>query len=148
LNGTILSGPRPAPWHLWLLGVVSLLWNAFGCYDYVMTNLRDAEYLAQFPPEMMLVIDSFPVWVTVAWAFGVWGALAGSILLLLRSRWAFNAFAVSLLGLAASSAYQWTLDMPESMTGGINMLMQVIIWIVAVLLLVYSARMRAARVLT
>ncbi|WP_156841047.1 hypothetical protein [Novosphingobium aquimarinum] len=148
MNGTILSGPRPTPWHLWLVGIVSLLWNAYGGYDYTMTNLRDPDYLAQFPTEMMMVIDTFPIWVTAAWALGVWGALAGSILLLLRSRFAFHAFAVSLLGLAASSAYQWTLDTPESMTGGLFTMMQIIIWVVAVLLLVYAARMRAARVLT
>lgn len=148
MNGTILSGPRPTPWHLWAVGIVSLLWNAFGCYDYTMTNLRDAEYLAQFPPEMMIVIDAFPIWVSAAWAFGVWGALVGSILLLLRSQYAFHAFAVSLLGLAASSAYQWTLEMPESMTGGMFTVMQIVIWVIAVLLLVYAARMRAAQVLT
>ena len=27
-----------APAHLWIVGILSLLWNAFGCYDYLMTN--------------------------------------------------------------------------------------------------------------
>ncbi|PEQ12673.1 hypothetical protein B2G71_10210 [Novosphingobium sp. PC22D] len=148
MSGRILPGRRISPWHLWVVGGVSLLWNAYGCYDYVMTNLRDPEYLAQFPPEMMQVIDSFPIWVTAAWALGVWGALAGSVLLLLRSRYAFHGFTVSLIGLAISSFYQWSIDIPDSLEGGANTAMQVVIWVVAVLLLVYTARMRALRVIT
>ena len=26
------------PWHVWLVGVLSLLWNAYGGYDFIMTN--------------------------------------------------------------------------------------------------------------
>jgi hypothetical protein len=39
------------------------------------------------------------------WAIGVWGSVAGSILLLLRSRWAFHAFVLSLLGAIGSVLY-------------------------------------------
>lgn len=28
------------PWHLWVVGVVAVLWNAFGCWDYTMTHLK------------------------------------------------------------------------------------------------------------
>ena len=80
------------PFHLWIVGVLGLVWNSYGCYDYLMTNTRNAEYLAQFPPEMMQVIDAFPLWVMAAWAFGVWGAIAGSVLLLMRSRFAVHVF--------------------------------------------------------
>ena len=26
------------PWHLWVVGVVSLLWNGFGGYDFIMSD--------------------------------------------------------------------------------------------------------------
>jgi hypothetical protein len=37
-----MNSPIPAPnivtpWHLWLVGVLALLWNSFGAFDYVMT---------------------------------------------------------------------------------------------------------------
>ena len=83
-----------APTSFWVIAVLSLLWNAFGCFDYVMTASRNPGYLAQFPPEMINFLDSFPYWATAAWALGVWGSLAGSVLLLLRSRYAVHAFAV------------------------------------------------------
>jgi hypothetical protein len=40
----------------------------------------------------------YPSWMHAVWALGVWGSVLGSILLLLRSKWAFHAFAVSIAG--------------------------------------------------
>ena len=129
-----------APRLFWITAVFSLVWNAFGAYDYVMTNIRDAAYLANFPPETVQYLDAMPYWTIGAWALGVWGALAGSMLLLVRSRFAKYLFGLSLLGLAASTFYQFGSDMPEAMkTAGMNAMI-LIIWIVAVLLLLYSFR--------
>lgn len=142
------SGIHPkAPIHFWLVGIAGLLWNGFGCYDYVMTNIRDPGYLAQFPPEVMQIVDGFPVWAMAAWAGGVWGALLGSILLLLRSRFAVHAFALSLAGLAAGTAYQATLDLPEAMRSPAMIAMNVAIWAAAILFLLYAIGMRRKGVL-
>lgn len=137
------------PVHLWIVGLGALLWNSFGAFDFTMTNLRGAEYLQamNMPPEMMRLIDAFPVWATVAWACGVWGAMLGAALLLLRSRYAVHAFALSLAGLAVSSAYQATLDMPESMRNAGMLMMNVVIWAGALFFLWYAVRMRKAGVL-
>src|SRR5688500_9135122 len=91
------------PMHLWVVGGLSLLWSAFGCYDYLMTRNRDTEYLASMMPQvdpnaMLAWVDGFPVWAQFGWGLGVWGGLAASILLLMRSRWAVWAFALSLIG--------------------------------------------------
>ena len=39
-----------APMHLWIVGGLGALWNACGCYDYVMTRMRDTDYLASMMP--------------------------------------------------------------------------------------------------
>ncbi|MDE8650867.1 hypothetical protein [Novosphingobium album (ex Liu et al. 2023)] len=147
MEETVQSGRVGTPWHLWAVGVVSLLWNAFGCFDYIMTNIRDPAYLAAFPPEMMQMIDEFPIWTMAAWACGVWGALAGSLLLLLRSRFAVHAFALSLLGLAASTVYQFGTALPASLRTPGLYAMNAVIWIGAIAFLVYAMRMRAKGVL-
>jgi hypothetical protein len=136
-----------APWYFWPVAVLSLLWNAFGCLDFSMTVTRNPAYLAQFPPEMIDFIDAFPGWAIAAWALGVWGSLAGSVLLLMRTRWAAAAFAVSLLGLALSTVYQITADMPDAMVTGVNLAITLFIWIVLIALLWFSLRMRARGVL-
>jgi len=135
------------PWHLWIVGLASLGWSTFGAIDFTMTNTRNAAYLAQFPPEMMQIVDTFPIWSIVAWGCGVWGAVVGSVLLLLRSRGAVMAFAISLAGLAVSQYYQATVDMPAAMETHAMKAMTAAIWIVAIFLLWYAWRQRRAGVL-
>ena len=100
------------PWHFWVVCVVSALWNLFGAYDYVMSVTSNADYLANFSPEMVELMRGFPAWATALWAIGVWASVAGSLLLFLRSRFAALAFIVSFLGAVISFGYQWSLDIP------------------------------------
>ena len=40
------------PAHLWIVGVLATLWNAFGCYDYLMTRMRNTDYLKSMMPDV------------------------------------------------------------------------------------------------
>jgi hypothetical protein len=133
----------PRPWHLWAIGVISLLWNAFGGYDYLMQNTRNAAYMAQMPAAAVQHLDELPVWAIGFWTLGVWGAVLGSLLLLIRSRLAVYAFAASLLGLAANTAYTMTSQGSAGEPVGLT----IAIWAVAIGLLIYALRMRQAGVL-
>ena len=73
------------PRHLWIVGALSLLWNCIGAADYTMTQTRNSAWLQGITAEQLAYLHDFPTWAVSAWALGVWGALAGSILLLLRS---------------------------------------------------------------
>ncbi|MEJ2409650.1 MAG: hypothetical protein P8Y48_09995 [Novosphingobium sp.] len=144
----MVNSEKAKPTRLyWGIAVFSLIWNAFGCLDFTMTVVRYPAYMAAFPPEAVNWLDSAPTWTLVPWAIGVWGALAGSVLLLLRSRSAVPAFALSLAGLAVSLVWQAASGRPASMTGPADMVMTVAIWIVALALLGYALRMRARGVL-
>ncbi len=139
----------PTPKHIWIVGVVSTLWNAIGGLDYVMTQTRNVEYLAQFTDEQRAFFEGFPAWAQFFWAIGVWGAIAGSLLLLLRSRHAVYAFAASLVGLAVNSVWQFGLsgvDMAK-VFGGVPMVMTALIWLIAIVLLLYARRQKAVGVL-
>ena len=83
--GTPISVGR-TPWHLWAVGLLSLAWNAIGGIDYTMTQTHNAAYLAAATPAQIAWFAGFPAWEVAAWALGVWGASAGSLLLLARSR--------------------------------------------------------------
>ena len=131
-----------------------MLWNAFGGYDYTMTQLRDPAYFASMEsqtgmsaPEMTAFFDSFPAWASALWAVGVWGSVAGSLLLLMRSRHAATAFAVSLVGAVLSFIYQATIDLPPAMDSTMNKVMPLVILAAIVLQWWYARRMRRAGVL-
>jgi hypothetical protein len=127
-------------WFYWAVAGLSLLWNAFGALDYVMTQTNNQAYLAAFTEAQRAYFQSFPAWMEAAWALGVWGAVAGSILLLARSRWAVIAFAGSLFGLFVSTVWQFGLS--ETKVTDIMppeaMIMTVVIWIIAIALLFYA----------
>lgn len=140
------DGRTPA--HLWIVGALATLWNAFGGFDYVMTQTRNEQYLANFTDPQRVYFDSFPVWMEAAWACGVWGGVLGSLLLLARSRYAVAAFAVSLAGLAISTVYQYVLSTPPpDMMSGAMIAMNLAIWAVAIGLLLYALHMRRRGVL-
>jgi hypothetical protein len=102
------------PWHLWAVGVVSLLWNAFGGYDFIMTTTQGETYLraSGFDQPMIDYFLAMPAWMYAPWVLGVWGAVAGSILLLLRNRLAVWAFGLSLIGAFVSLIYGQVIDAP------------------------------------
>jgi len=143
-----------APWHLWVLGIVSLLWFAGGANDYLMTKTENAAYLGMAAENMGVSVDTilayfnaYPVWATVFWALGVWGAVAGSILLLFRSRFAFHAFVVSLIGLAGSSAYTFTSDIPPEFASTGQLVFTVLIWASVIGMAAYAHAVTRAGVL-
>lgn len=100
------------PWHLWVVGVVAALWNAFGCVDYFMTQTRRDEWFAQMgmTETQLTYFNAMPAWTHAAWAIGVWGGLLGAVLLLLRRKWAMPVFVVSFLGWLAGAVYAFALS--------------------------------------
>ncbi len=138
------------PAHLWAVGVVSLMWNSFGCVDYTMSKLDPVAYMQSvgMGEAEIAYTQALPAWLSAFWALGVWGSLVGSILLLLRSRHAVTAFAVSLLGLAVTQVYNlFDSTVPESMNLGAMMVMNLVIWASLLFFLWYARRMKADGVL-
>lgn len=137
------------PWHLWAVGIVSLLWNSFGAYDYTMSHIGGPEFFRNMglDEEAFAWFESMPVWATAAWAIGVWVSLLGAILLLARSRHATTAFLVSLAGAAVSFTYQFMSDRPPSMEGAMATTMPIVILAAIGAQWYYAKRMTAAGVL-
>ncbi|WP_379922222.1 hypothetical protein [Erythrobacter sp. R86502] len=133
-----------APWHLWVIGALTLAFNAMGILSYMTTRLGMLADVGM-TPDQIAFMESYPAWVSAFWALGVWGAFAGSVLLLLRSRWAVHAMSAALIGLIGTTAYNYgMIAMPESMQAPA---LDVAIWGVTLILLVYTRRMAASGVL-
>ena len=141
--------PARAPWHLWAVGVISLLWNAMGAIDYSLTELHNQAYfdMGGMTPEMIAYFNGFPAWAVAAWAIGVWSCLAGSIVLLVRSRLAAPAFALSLLGLAVTDYFSIAVAHPAAFDTTASTIFRIVLFAVTVFLTIYAWRMKAAGVL-
>ena len=133
-----------APWHLWVVGVVTLLWNAVGIFSYMMTHLGKLEDLGM-TPEQIAFFDSFPAWSNALWAMGVWGAFVGSILILLRSRWAVTSIVISVVGLVGTTIFQnFMIEVPEELQ---SLPLNIPIWVTTLFMLWYARKMTAESVL-
>lgn len=137
------------PWHVWVIAILSLLWNAGGAFDYLMTQLGNEAYLSQLNEAQLDYILGVPTWFKATWAIGVWFSVLGSILLLFRSRLAGAAFGLSLLGLIASSVYSYYLADPSAidLMGPVAAGMSIAIVVVLVLLWIYARAMTRRGVL-
>ncbi|MNI33808.1 hypothetical protein D3C73_877690 [compost metagenome] len=77
---------------------------------------------------------------------GVWGAVLGSLLLLVRSRWAVHAFIISLIGAAVSVIYAYFIGGAVQALGAIAH-MQLLILAIAAFLAWYAWAMAKKGVL-
>ena len=141
--------PRKTPWHLWVVGILAVLWNLMGVYDYLMTETRNEAYLSNFTAEQLEYFTSFPAWVVATWAISVWGSLIASVLLLLRKKIARDVFLLVLVTMAITFLYNFVLSSGlEVMGDAVSLAFTGLVVVVAILLYVYARRQAAADVLT
>lgn len=137
-----VAGPaRRTPWHLWVAGIVGLVWNSYGGYDYFMSKTRGDEYFvaAGMTAEQIAYFHSMPAWMTAVWAIGVWGALLGTALLLARSRFALPVFVASLVAYVLSVIYQYVISpAPGGSGGSVMVIVQIAIFAGCVFFVWYS----------
>jgi hypothetical protein len=131
-----------APWHLWVIGVIAVLFNSIGVFDFVMSMSQGEKYMASagMTPQQIAHYRQMPMWMTAVWAIGVWSAFLASILLLLRRKLAFGIFVLSLAVFLISVLYTYVLT-----DGGAIMGRQMAITsaVIAVLLLLFAWYSRA-----
>lgn len=134
---TSAEGRTPA--LLWVIAILALLWNLFGCYDFMMTEMGNQSYLSHFPADVVAYTLSLPRWTVAAWALGVWGGLAGSWLLMARNRLAIWPFAMSSFGAIVGLGYQMFLTQrPVDMKTGVMAAMPWMIILITLVLLWYA----------
>ncbi|MDX8358813.1 hypothetical protein [Sphingopyxis terrae] len=144
-----MTDAAKTPWHLWVVGGLSLLWNLFPAVDFTLTNMQNEFWLSQYNDAQRAFFLATPLWANIGWALGGFGSFAGSLLLLLRSRYAPTAFIVSAVGLAIVSYYQLVQngDRMKQLLGDIPLYSTIIIWVVLLALLFYARAMKAKGVL-
>ena len=128
------------PWHLWLVGVIAVLFNAIGAFDHVMSMTQGASYMASagMTPAQIAHYQEMPLWMMVVWAVGVWGAMLGSVLILLRRKLAFPVFTVSLAAFLVSLIYTYVLTDGGEIMGGQMTITSVVITALLLFFMSYS----------
>lgn len=136
-----------APKHLWIVGILAVLWNGFGAFDYLMTQTENEQYMGQFTEAQLEFFYGFPTWVVFFWALAVWGGVLGAILLLMRKRLAAPVFLVSLVSMVITSVHNFLLADGMAVMGAGAAAFTAVIFAVAVGLWLYARSMAEKGVL-
>jgi len=134
---------------LWVVGIGSFLWNCMGAFDYAATEFGGAAYMqrAGMGAEEVAYVQNFPAWAVASWAVGVWFCVIGSILLLIRSRYAVHAFVLSLIGIALTMYFSFAYPHPASFDTTTNHVFDVALIVVTAALTWYAWAMAKKGVL-
>ncbi|HSH74336.1 MAG TPA: hypothetical protein VLA09_01430 [Longimicrobiales bacterium] len=135
------------PLHLWVVGVLGLLWDSVGAFDYLMTQMRNESYMSRFTAEQLEFFYGFPSWVVALWALAVWGGLLGTLLLLLRRRMAVPVLLGSFLAMIGTSIHNFLLSNGLQVMGGGGAAFSAVIFVFASGLWLYARAMARRGVL-
>jgi len=93
---------RPTPWHLWVVAILTLLWNGAGAVTILMAQMgrrldMDANEIAYYASQ--------PRWFVLTTSLATLLPVAAAVALLLRRRSAVWLFALALAALAFNNVY-------------------------------------------
>lgn len=134
-----------APWHLWAVAILALLWNAAGAYTIMMAQ---AGRLADLKPEEAAYYAAQPIWFVIATDMSLLAAIAGAVALLLRSRAAAWLFALSLVSILVTNVYDLAAGTSRTLANQTAAIVTGGIVAIAILELAYARAMRKRGVLT
>jgi hypothetical protein len=132
------SSSAKTPWHLWVVGVLALLWNASGAYTIVMAQ---AGKLQGMRPDEVAYYAAQPAWFVVLTDIALFSAIAAALALLFRSRAAVELFLLSFLMIVITDAYDIAAGTAQALANTAAMVVTGLIAVLALLQFYYARRM-------
>lgn len=133
------AAPPRTPWHLWVVGVLSLLWNAGGAWTFIQAQSgapmdMDATEIAYFAAQ--------EPWFVAVTDVAVVAPLVAALALLLRSRWAVHLYGLSVAAIVVTNAYDVAAGTALMLSDQGWLILNCITFGLAVLQLIYAVTMR------
>ena len=123
------------PRHLWIVGIVALMWSLVGAREYVMTQTKNEEYMSQFTPEQLEFFYCYPSWLVAFWAVAVWGGVLGAVLV------------ISFLCMVATTIRDYGFAGAAEIVGGVGIVFGIVALAIALALVLYARSMARRGVL-
>lgn len=138
LAQTSSSPATRGPWHLWLVGILSLLWNLSGAITI---------WLAQADRLQGIGADEAAYYAAQSWLFvaltnvSLVGGLAGSVALLARRRAAMWFYGVSLVTICITNSWDILAGSSRALANTTALVVTCLIFVLAILQFLYAQRM-------
>lgn len=134
---TNLSNTKPPVWF-WIIAVVSLIWNGMGVMQYLGQAYNTESFRSQYTAEQLEIISNTPSWAIAAFAVAVFAGLLASVLLLLKKKFAYSLFLLSLLGIIIQMYHNLFVVNSVDIYGPSAAIMSGMILVFGILLLLFS----------
>lgn len=127
------------PTWYWVVAVLMLLWNLMGLMAFVGQTYMTEEMIAALPQDQQDLFNNTPGFMSIAFAAAVIGGTLGCIGLLLRKKWAYYLFILSLIGVLFQNVYGWlATNVIEVYGTGQAIIMPLLVIAIAVFLIWHS----------
>jgi hypothetical protein len=133
----------------WIIGIVALLWNAMGSWQYI-AQAYEMDYVYQdLSVEQIALLDAMPAWYIALFAIAVFTGLLASIFLLMRKGKAVILFVISFVAALVNQIY-WLFgtDAPEVFSEHMPYLMPILIVVLGLIFIWFSKKQKAEGVLS
>lgn len=132
------------PVHLWVVGVLSLLWNAAGAYTIIMAQ---AGKLPTMNPDEIAYYEAQSAWFVIVTDIALVSAIVAAISLLLRSRAAVEMYLLSFIAIVITNTYDLVAGTSRAFANHGALVVTGIIVLLALLQFYYSRKMLKRKVL-
>ena len=131
------------PVTFWIIGVVALIWNLLGIFNFIGQTFMSEATLASLPEDQQALYEAVPIWVTVAFGIAVLSGTIACIGLLMKKGWAVPLFFVSFVAILIQMIYNVFLSNAQEVHGPTFVALPLLILGVAVFLYYYAKSSRA-----
>ena len=138
------------PVSFWIIAVVALLWNLMGLGAFISEFMVDPESMAAaYTDEQMELIRSYPSWTKIFYGLATICGTLGCIGLIMRKKWAYIMFMLSLFGVIVQQAHSLLMtDALKVFGAGPALFFPAMILLIGVFLLLYTKKHIANGTLT
>lgn len=133
-----------APKWFLIVAIIALLWNVLGCMAFFADLQLSPQDVAKLSSAEQALYNARPGWAVAATAAAVFGGALGCICLLLRKKWAFPLFLLSLIGILVQDFGLFVLINGAALVGAVAVVLQTLVLAIAVAL-VWLGRLATAR---
>lgn len=98
------------PLWFWVISIIALLWFLMDMSAFFMRVLMTDDVINAMPENQQHLYRNMPFWVNIVFAGEAFGGALGCVGLLLRTKWAFPLFAVSILGVLSQTFHVYFLS--------------------------------------
>ena len=133
----------------WIVGLIALIWNGWGCFMYIAQAYDMEMATADLNTEQIAFLDAMPAWYTALFAIAVFTGFIGALMLLMKKGIATKLFLVSFVCATINQVY-WLFGTDASTVFADHQpyIMPVLIVIIGIFLIWYSKDQKAKGVLS